>query len=112
MPVTQQPFAVQVNRLLLAGLAQVYDLQALAAALNVSPRTLLRRYAAETGLSPLAWLQRARVEKAKQLLEKSRQSLAQIVEAVGYQDVATFTRLFVRHVRETPARYRQRHGQI
>ena len=112
MPVTQQPFAVQVNRLLLAGLAQGYDLHALAAALNVSPRTLLRRYAAETGLSPLAWLQRARVEKAKQLLERSRQSLAQIVEAVGYQDVATFTRLFVRHVRETPARYRQRHGQI
>jgi transcriptional regulator GlxA family with amidase domain len=109
VPVAQQPFAVQVNRLLLAGLAQVYDLNALATALHVSARTLLRRYAAETGLSPLAWLQRARVEKAKQLLEKSRLSVAQIVEAVGYQDVATFSRLFVRQVRETPAQYRRRH---
>ncbi len=109
VPVAQRPFAVQVNRLLLAGLTQGYDLQALATALHVSARTLLRRYAAETGLSPLAWLQRARVEKAKQLLEKSRLSLAQIVEAVGYQDVATFSRLFVRQVRETPAQYRRRH---
>jgi len=109
VPVAQQPFAVQVNRRLLAGLTQAYDLQALATALHVSPRTLLRRYVAETGLSPLAWLQRARVEKAKQLLEKSRLGLAQIVEAVGYQDVATFSRLFLRQVRETPAQYRRRH---
>ena len=111
VPMAQQPFAVQVNRLLLAGLAQAYNLQALATSLHVSARTLLRRYAAETGLSPLAWLQRARVEKAKQLLEKSRLSLAQIVEAVGYQDVATFSRLFVRQVRETPAQYRRRYFQ-
>lgn len=109
VPVAQQPFAAQVNRLLLAGLHKAYDLNALAAALHVSTRTLLRRYLAETGLSPLAWLQRARVEKAKQLLEKSRLGLGQIVEAVGYQDVATFSRLFARQVRETPAQYRRRH---
>jgi transcriptional regulator GlxA family with amidase domain len=109
VPVAQQPFAAQVNRILLAGMANGYDLDALASTLHVSSRTLLRRYAAETGLSPLAWLQRARVEKAKQLLEKSRLSLSQIVEAIGYQDVATFSRLFVRQVRETPAQYRRRH---
>ncbi len=109
VPMTQQAFATQVNRLLLTKLAQTYNLSAMAAALHVSSRTLLRRYSAETGLSPLTWLQRARVEKAKQLLEKSSQSLGQIVEAVGYQDVATFSRLFVRQVRETPAQYRRRH---
>lgn len=109
VPVAQQPFAAQVNRLLLAGLGELYDLNALAVALHVSTRTLLRRYTTETGMSPLTWLQRARVEKAKQLLEKSRLSLGQIVEAVGYQDVATFSRLFVRQVRETPAQYRRRH---
>lgn len=109
MPAAQQPFADRVNRLLLAGLPSAYDLTALSAALSVSSRTLLRRYAAETGLSPLAWLKRARVEKAKQLLEKSGLSLGQIVQAVGYQDVATFSRLFVQQVKETPAQYRRRH---
>lgn len=110
VPAARQPFAAQVNRLLLAGLGQAYDLNALSAALHVSSRTLLRRYAAETGQSPLAWLQAARVEKAKQLLEKSSLGLGQIVEAVGYQDVATFSRLFLRQVRETPAQYRRRHA--
>ncbi|MFO1253443.1 MAG: helix-turn-helix domain-containing protein [Inhella sp.] len=50
----------------------------------------------------------ARVQKAKQLLLGSRQSTAQIVAAVGYQDVPTFARLFRRLVGESPARFRQR----
>ncbi|MBX3653025.1 MAG: helix-turn-helix domain-containing protein [Ramlibacter sp.] len=110
VPTDRPPFSAQVHKLLLAGLDRAYDLKALSAALNVSSRTLLRRYAAETGQSPLAWLQAARIEKAKRLLEKSSLGLGQIVEAVGYQDVATFSRLFLRQVRETPAQYRRRHG--
>lgn len=111
VPMSKHPFTEQVNRLLLAGMGQGYDLKALAATLNVSPRTLLRRYAAEAGMTPLTWLQRARVEKAKQLLEKTRLGLGQIVVAVGYQDVPTFSRLFVREVQETPAQYRRRNSQ-
>lgn len=109
IPARQQPFAARVNRLLLADLSKPYELEALATTLNVSSRTLLRRYAAETGLSPLRWLKHARVEKAKQLLERSGLSLGQIVERVGYQDVASFSRLFVQQVNETPAQYRRRH---
>lgn len=111
VPMSRQPFAENVNRLLLARMEQGYDLKSLANALNVSPRTLLRRYAAEAGMTPLSWLQRARVEKAKQLLEKTHLGLAQIVGAVGYQDVPSFSRLFVREVQETPAQYRRRNRQ-
>lgn len=109
VPSPRPRFSTQVHRWLRASLGQAYDLESLAAALHVSSRTLLRRYAAETGQTPLAWLQRARVDKARQLLESSSLGLAQIVEAVGYQDVATFSRLFTREVRETPAQYRRRH---
>ena len=89
-------------------LAQRYDLPALAAALHTSTRTLLRRYRQETGDTPLQWLQQARVRRAQQLLETSRASVAQVMAAVGYEDPATFSRLFVRLVGETPARYRRR----
>lgn len=102
------PFAARVNARLAAQLAAPYDLGTLAAALHVSSRTLLRRYRAETGSSPLAWLKQARVEKAKALLEKSRLSVSQVVDAVGYQDVPTFSRLFGRLVGESPAQYRRR----
>ena len=87
-------------------LTEPYDLPRLAQTFHVSPRTLMRRIKAETGHSPLALLQQARVGKAKQLLNTTSWSLQKIVESVGYADLPTFTRLFVRQVGETLARYR------
>ena len=92
-------------------LTETYDLERLAQAFHVSTRTLLRRVKAQTGDSPLALLQQARVDKAKQLLSGSAWSIAQITEAVGYADVPTFSRLFASRVGETPARYRRRRSR-
>jgi transcriptional regulator GlxA family with amidase domain len=111
MPPQRLPsFTQQVAQWLQARLAAPFALDALAAAFCVSPSTLLRRVKAESGTTPLALLQAARVELAKQLLHGTSHSLAQITEAVGYSDVASFSRLFVRLVGETPARYRRRQG--
>jgi AraC-like DNA-binding protein len=99
-----------VQRWLAERLAQRYDLGLLAQAFHTSTRTLLRRYRRETGGTPLAWLQQARVRKAQRLLEGG-QRLAEVVAAVGYEDVATFSRLFQRQVGDSPARYR-RHASI
>lgn len=101
-------FAHSVAQWLGARLTETYDLERLAQAFHVSTRTLLRRVKAQTGGSPLALLQQARVDKAKQLLSDSAWSIAQITEAVGYADVPTFSRLFASRVGETPARYRRR----
>ena len=109
MPVPRLPsFSLQVSLWLHSRLAQPFQLGVLAAAFLVSPSTLLRRVKAETGQTPLAMLQAARVEKAKQLLHSTPHSLARITEAVGYTDVASFSRLFGRLVGESPARYRKR----
>jgi transcriptional regulator GlxA family with amidase domain len=104
------PFSAQVQRWLAERRAQRYDLGLLAQAFHTSTRTLLRRYRRETGSTPLAWLQQARVRKAQRLLEGG-QRLAEVVAAVGYEDVATFSRLFQRQVGDSPARYR-RHASI
>ena len=82
--------------------------QALAAALNVSYRTLHRRFDAAAGMAPLAYLQALRVEQAKELLEGTSLSLERVVERVGYSDVPAFRRLFLRSVGLSPAQYRQR----
>lgn len=81
---------------------------ALAAALNVSYRTLHRRFDAAAGMAPLAYLQALRVEQAKELLEGTSLSLERVVERVGYSDVPAFRRLFLRSVGLSPAQYRQR----
>lgn len=100
-------FTQQVVQWLQARLAAPFVLDELAAAFCVSPSTLTRRVKSESGRTPLALLQEVRVEEAKQLLQNTRHSVAQITETVGYTDVASFGRLFVRLVGETPARYRR-----
>lgn len=109
-PVASQStnFSNYVTQWLAQRMSEPYDLARLAQAFHVSPRTLMRRVKAETGHSPLTLLQIARVNKAKQLLNNTNWSLEKIVSTVGYSDVATFTRLFVREVGETPAQYRRR----
>ena len=51
---------------------------------------------------------KARVDKAKQLLNDSAWSIAQITEVVGYADLPTFSRLFTSRVGDMLARYRRR----
>jgi transcriptional regulator GlxA family with amidase domain len=103
-------FAAQVSAWMAQRLAEPYDLNRLAAAFHVSPRTLLRRFKEQAGQSPLAHLQQARIGKANLLLESGRASVAQVTEAVGYGDVATFGVLFKREVGQSPAEYRRRFG--
>lgn len=103
------PFAQGVAQWLETRLTEPFDLATLAQAFHVSPRTLLRRVKQQTGSTPLALLQRARVEQAQHLLRNSQQSLAQITQAVGYTDVATFSRLFAQQTGCTPATFRRNH---
>lgn len=93
-------------------LTEEYDLDGIAQAFHVSGRTLMRRVRAETGKTPLALLQEARVAAAKRLLRDTAWSIARVVEAVGYADVVSFARLFARQVGETPAKYRRRYALV
>ncbi|GAA1363849.1 GlxA family transcriptional regulator [Catellatospora chokoriensis] len=106
-PVAATTFADDVQRWLRAHLADRYDLAVLAAAFHVSTRTLLRRFAAATGGSPLAYLQAARVSAAKRLLETSERNIHEITVQVGYADDATFRKLFVSTTGLTPSEYRR-----
>jgi transcriptional regulator GlxA family with amidase domain len=74
----------------------------------LAPRTFKRRFTAATGHTPIAYVQRIRVERAKRLLESSDQPVEEISWAVGYEDPASFRRLFKRLTGVTPSAYRQR----
>ena len=60
------------------------------------------------GHTPIAYVQRIRVERAKRLLETSDEPIEEISWAVGYEDPASFRRLFKRLTGLTPGAYRQR----
>ena len=80
------------------------------AGLNI--RTLSRRFRAATGHSPIAYVQALRVEEAKSLLETDQGSVEDIGVAVGYDDPASFRRIFRRQVGTSPAAYRKKFASI
>jgi transcriptional regulator GlxA family with amidase domain len=51
-----------------------------------------------------------RVERAKLLLEQTANSVEQIGGQVGYEDIASFRRLFKRKTSLTPIEYRRSFG--
>jgi transcriptional regulator GlxA family with amidase domain len=108
LPPAGSSFASSVRRHLEGNLGLPYDLSRLAEHFHISTRTLLRHYRAETGEAPLAHLQRARVRRAKHLLETTTWTLGDVQRAVGYRDNGAFTALFQRYTGLRPRDYRAR----
>jgi transcriptional regulator GlxA family with amidase domain len=70
-------------------------------------RSFDRRFRTATGYSPLSYVQTLRIEEAKQLLETSTMGVEQIGQEVGYQNSASFRRLFRKLTGLTPGEYRR-----
>ncbi len=106
LPQPGNDFSRRVMRWLDQNLPTRYDLTALSDTFNVSTRTLLRRFADETGQSPLEYLQSSRVHRARHLLETTDRTVADISATVGYRDPGTFAALFAKHTGRRPSAYR------
>ncbi|MCA1440616.1 helix-turn-helix domain-containing protein [Ensifer sp. IC4062] len=75
---------------------------------GLTERTFKRRFTGATGLSPIAYVQRLRIEDAKRRLERTESPVDEISWRVGYEDPAFFRRLFKRVTGLTPGSYRRR----
>lgn len=73
-----------------------------------SRRNLVRRFIKATGLPPIEYLQNIRIEKAKQLLENSDQSVSEIISQTGYTDPKSFRKIFLKLVGIAPLEYRDK----
>lgn len=97
----------RAKELLEAGIGGGITLDALAAACELSIRQFTRAFRRSAGMAPYQWLQQRRMEKAKQLLEKSAVSLSGIALDCGFADQSHFTRTFSRAVGVTPGAWRR-----
>jgi transcriptional regulator GlxA family with amidase domain len=75
---------------------------------KLAERTFKRRFANATGLTPITYVQRLRIEDAKRRLERTEASVDEISWRVGYEDAAFFRRLFKRMTGLAPGAYRKR----
>ncbi len=82
----------------------------LAAATGVPARTLARRIQAATGLSPMRFVQKIRLDSALHLLQSTRLPLDAVAERLGFADAATLYRLVRRHTGRSPGSFRTADG--
>lgn len=75
---------------------------------KLAERTFKRRFTQATGLPPIAYVQRLRVEDAKRRLERTDAPVDEVSWRVGYEDAAFFRRLFRRVTGMAPGAYRKR----
>jgi len=69
------------------------SVDSLAAAAGLAPRTFARRVERVTGLSPVRFLQRLKIERAVELMETTRLPFEEIARRVGYAEPSTLRRL-------------------
>lgn len=77
---------------------------------RVSTRTLTRRFQAETGCSPLQWLLRQRIGRARELLEATALPMDQVAARSGLGSADSLREHMVRRVGMTPSAYRAAHA--
>ena len=79
---------------------------------GLNARTFSRRFRKATGFAPIEYVQALRSEEAKQMLETDALSIDGIGASVGYEDSASFRRVFKRNVGQSPAAYRKKFQRI
>jgi AraC family transcriptional activator FtrA len=88
-------------------LAEPLTIDDLAAQINVSPRTLARRFTEQLGTAPGQWLLAQRITRTRALLEETDLPVETIATRVGLSSATNLRRRFHTAVRTTPSAYRR-----
>src|SRR6266705_3234710 len=91
---------------MLENLARPLDLGRLATRAHMSRRTLSRRFREETGVSPMAWVADARIDRAREILETTTEPVENIGRLTGLGAPVSVRAAFHRRIGISPKEYR------
>lgn len=106
LPVPQDNRLRIMAQLIVENPADCRNLAEWAATINLAQRSLIRKFRVETGMSFVAWRQRARVIQAIRLLS-SGNSVTEVALAVGYDSLSAFISVFKQITGAAPMQYLQ-----
>lgn len=92
---------------MIQNLAQAMPLSYLAERCGCSVQTLISRFKRHYGKTPAKFMTELRISRAKELLLNTHDSVWQIAEVCGYENVYYFSNVFKRETGISPLRFRQ-----
>jgi transcriptional regulator GlxA family with amidase domain len=92
-------------------LSEKISFEELASKLATSRRNFDRRFIKATGNTPVEYLQRVKVEVAKNTLEKGRKSVFEVMDEVGYADDKAFREVFRKITGMSPLEYKAKYNK-
>jgi transcriptional regulator GlxA family with amidase domain len=90
----------------MANIGRRHALQSLAAEVGTSARNLTRHFVQETGITPHEFVERARIDAARMLLEGSDRALKAVAYDCGFGTADRMRIVFSGRLGVTPAHYR------
>lgn len=88
------------------------SVQALAERCFMSPRNFARVFSREVGMTPAAYVESIRLERARVLLETTELPVEEVARRCGFGTVETLRRVFARRLGASPSDYRTRFNVI
>jgi transcriptional regulator GlxA family with amidase domain len=91
--------------------AEDLRIEVLAERMAMSPRNFARVFQTETGMSPAKFVEKARVDTARQFLGMNGNRVEMVAAVSGFGDAERMRRAFLRHLGISPQDYRERFGK-
>lgn len=105
-PVDEDSPIARAQALIMQHVGERHTLQSLAEAVSMSVRSFGRAFAQETGITPHEFVERARVDAARRLLEGSDRPLKAVAFDCGFGSADRMRIVFTERLGVSPAQYR------
>lgn len=89
---------------------QPFTVQKMAERVAMSSRNFARAFQREVGITPMQYLQNARIDRARKLLEQSDLPLKVVAAQCGFSSDRHMRKVFCERIGMTPAQYRAQFG--
>lgn len=99
---------LRAQELIESNFADAMKMEDLAIQMGISPRHFIRRFKKATDETPLRYLQQIRIERAKEYLEGTSETVNEITQVIGYENSSSFRKLFKETTGLSPSEYRSR----
>ncbi|AZB32244.1 GlxA family transcriptional regulator [Chryseobacterium bernardetii] len=101
------PLTKIIRNLLKDKLGQSISIEYMAEAVHMSTRNFSRVFLKESGMTPGRFLEKMRLDQAKNMLEYTGMSIDMIAEKCGFRTAISLRRLFLKYLSVSPAQYRK-----